>query len=167
MLRSNPPVGRRKGKMEFYYVFSYFWPEESGDPRFWMNPALPMLMKSDLYWHVMPNPKSRQNPVSWLITWDTNIEIKKSSPKTTQGSSDPCLVFHPPVVVEGGVSVCCSCRWLLGCTDWKALGRRLFSLWDTVVQDINTKHVGTLRLIKRLHILSRKLLTMRWLKTTL
>lgn len=30
--------------------------------------SLPMLMKSDLYWHVMPNPKSLQNPVSFLIT---------------------------------------------------------------------------------------------------
>lgn len=25
-------------------------------------------MKSDLYWQVMPKPKSRQNPVSFLIT---------------------------------------------------------------------------------------------------
>lgn len=30
---------------------------------------LPMLMKSDLYWHVIPNPKSLQNPDSFLITW--------------------------------------------------------------------------------------------------
>lgn len=30
----------------------------------------PMLMKSDRYWQVMPNPKSLQNPVSFLITWE-------------------------------------------------------------------------------------------------
>lgn len=30
---------------------------------------LPMLMKSDLYWHVIPKPKSRQNPDSFRITW--------------------------------------------------------------------------------------------------
>lgn len=30
---------------------------------------LPMLMKSDLYWHVIPNPKSLQNPDSFWITW--------------------------------------------------------------------------------------------------
>lgn len=28
----------------------------------------PMLMKSDRYWHVIPNPKSLQNPVSFFMT---------------------------------------------------------------------------------------------------
>lgn len=30
---------------------------------------LPMFMKSDLYWQVMPKPKSLQKPVSFLITY--------------------------------------------------------------------------------------------------
>lgn len=29
-----------------------------------------MLMKSDLYWHVIPNPKSLQNPDSFLMTYE-------------------------------------------------------------------------------------------------
>lgn len=28
-----------------------------------------MLMKSDLYWHVIPKPRSLQNPVSFFITY--------------------------------------------------------------------------------------------------
>lgn len=31
-----------------------------------------MLMKSDLYWQVMPKPKSLQKPVSFLITYREN-----------------------------------------------------------------------------------------------
>lgn len=39
--------------------------------------SLPMLMKSDLYWQVMPKPKSLQKPVSFLITYrkEENILI--------------------------------------------------------------------------------------------
>lgn len=39
--------------------------------------ALPMFMKSDLYWQVMPKPKSLQKPVSFLITYRGEREKKK------------------------------------------------------------------------------------------
>lgn len=37
-----------------------------------------MLIKSDRYWHVMPNPKSRQNPFSFFITWNRRKRFKSS-----------------------------------------------------------------------------------------
>lgn len=47
-----------------------------------------MLRKSERYWHVIPNPKSLQNPASFLwIYFTTNelftIIILKSAPKTS------------------------------------------------------------------------------------
>lgn len=45
--------------------------------------ALPMFMKSDLYWQVMPKPKSLQKPVSFLITYRRGKKRKdKRAPKS-------------------------------------------------------------------------------------
>lgn len=47
-----------------------------------------MFMKSDLYWQVMPKPKSLQKPVSFLITYRSERQRKKgehTSQRQSQG----------------------------------------------------------------------------------
>lgn len=54
--------------------------------------ALPIFMKSDLYWQVMPKPKSLQKPVSFLITYRREKREKrarKSEPTGLAGFVQP------------------------------------------------------------------------------
>lgn len=59
----------------------------------------PMLMKSDWYWHVIPNPKSLQNPVSFFMTCRESAITGRREMEWTWGQGEP-LTQSPP---GGGV----------------------------------------------------------------
>ena len=59
----------------------------------------PMLMKSDWYWHVIPNPKSLQNPVSFFMTCRESAITGQREMEWTWGQGEP-LTQSPP---GGGV----------------------------------------------------------------
>lgn len=67
-------------------------------------------MKSDLYWQVMPKPKSRQNPVSFLITCrekDLRVYTQKYISPTHFNTSVFLWIEHL-AAGEGNISEACS-----------------------------------------------------------